>query len=58
MYRMVTPFQFLSVCDEVGKIMVQELSPLIGTAYGGGEVCIGGVNTPTKRTDRVGGGTG
>ena len=32
---MVTPFQFLSVCDEVGKMMVQELSPLVGTAYGG-----------------------
>lgn len=50
---MVTPFQFLSVCDEVGKIMVQELSPLIGTAYGGEELCIGADNTPTERIDRV-----
>ena len=43
----------LSVCDEVGKIMVQELSPLIGTAYGGEELCIGADNTPTERIDRV-----
>ena len=33
--------------------MVQELSPLIGTAYGGEELCIGADNTPTERIDRV-----
>lgn len=53
MYLMTTPFQFLSVCDEVGQIMVQELAPLIGSAYGGEELCIGADNTPTERIDRV-----
>lgn len=50
---MVTPFQFLSVCDEVGKTMVQELAPLIGSAYGGEELYIGADNTPTERIDRA-----
>ena len=34
-------------------MMVQELSPLVGTAYGGEELCIGADNTPTERIDRV-----
>ena len=50
---MVTPFQFLSACDEVGTIMCKELAPLIGTTYGGEELCIGADNTPTERIDRV-----
>ncbi|MDV0444232.1 bifunctional fructose-bisphosphatase/inositol-phosphate phosphatase [Methanorbis rubei] len=50
---MVTPFQFLSACDEVGTIMSKELAPLIGTAYGGEELCIGADNTPTERIDQI-----
>jgi myo-inositol-1(or 4)-monophosphatase len=50
---MTTPFQFLSVCDEVGKIVMREVSSLIGSAYGGEELCIGADNTPTERIDRV-----
>ena len=38
--------------------MVQELSPLTGTAYGGEELCIGADNTPTERNDRVAEGLG
>lgn len=50
---MATPVQFLSVCNEIGKIMVKELVPLIGSAYGGEELCIGADNTPTERIDWV-----
>ncbi|HJJ88607.1 MAG TPA: bifunctional fructose-bisphosphatase/inositol-phosphate phosphatase [Methanocorpusculum sp.] len=50
---MITPFQFLSVCDEVGKIMMQELAPIIGSAYAGEELCIGADNTPTERIDHM-----
>ncbi|MDR3102571.1 MAG: bifunctional fructose-bisphosphatase/inositol-phosphate phosphatase [Methanocalculaceae archaeon] len=50
---MVTPVQFLSVCDEVGVRMAKELAPMIGTEYGGEVLCIGADNTPTDRIDRV-----
>ncbi len=50
---MLTPVQFLALCDEIGNVMVRDLAPLIGTAYGGEELCLGADNTPTERIDRV-----
>jgi myo-inositol-1(or 4)-monophosphatase len=50
---METPFQFLSVCDEIGEILMQKLPSLVGSVYGGEELCIGADNTPTERIDRV-----
>lgn len=50
---MATPFQFLSLCDEIGTTMARELAPLIGTEFGGEVLCLGADNTPTERIDRV-----
>lgn len=50
---MQSPEKFLSLCNEAAVLLESALSPLIGTAFAGEELCLGADNTPTERIDRL-----
>ncbi|HJJ36915.1 MAG TPA: bifunctional fructose-bisphosphatase/inositol-phosphate phosphatase [Methanocorpusculum sp.] len=50
---MLSPSEFFAVCDTAARRIEEALVPLIGTAYGAEELCMGADNTPTERLDKV-----
>jgi myo-inositol-1(or 4)-monophosphatase len=50
---MLPPNDFLGLCDRTARRVEEALAPLIGTAYGAEELCMGADNTPTERLDKI-----
>lgn len=50
---MISPDDFIRICQDISILVEDALSSLIGTKYGAEALCMGADNTPTERLDKI-----
>jgi len=50
---MISPDDFIRICQDISLRVEDALSSLVGTKYGAEELCMGADNTPTERMDKI-----
>jgi len=50
---MISPDDFIRVCQDISLLVEDALSSMVGTKYGAEELCMGADNTPTERMDKI-----